>query len=515
VGILSNLLPGLRDLRPPLAAGFLWLTALGLFFSGSVGSSALPSEVDSKVRQLYSVANSLGQLAVLGFAAYLLGVISTTYTTRIGRAHAGREALRPWVDERAKRLTSDETEAILAHWAMREDAVLLRQRFDFLEPVGVTDIGLAGLGRSDVERLMASTYGTPQGDVIDRFRSEAEFRWGVTPALFAVAFAFALLLLENSAWVLATVAALSSVLVLLLWRAGSDAERQALELLGHSLGNAPDPPMPVSFEASLRETLSPERLAAGAFWHGALLERSNQPDEAESCYRRAATGGSVEGEIRLARLLEQKLLMRRGSADEAIDALKVAFEHGDRRSGYYLALILEQQGQTSEAMDAYEAVLKRKSTISAYESSWQKLSALPISESRRREHHSHAAFYVANAGFRYGALLEARDRPEQAADAYEYCLDVLQKASEPGPPSAQSWSAVGDVYPGVLRTGDVYPGVLVRLGALAERRDPPAPDVAEQLYERAIDAGSQDSLCAYRLGLLRERRGELLNANTR
>jgi hypothetical protein len=75
VNVLASLLPGLREVRAPLAAGFVWLVALWFLLeprwprgddAGIVGSAA----------RLMDMLNLLGQGVVLSFAAYLLGSFS-------------------------------------------------------------------------------------------------------------------------------------------------------------------------------------------------------------------------------------------------------------------------------------------------------------------------------------------------------------------------------------------------------------------------------------------------------
>jgi hypothetical protein len=76
--MLTNLLPGLRDLRAPLAAGYLWLAAGWLYFAPQ-----LPTSVDDAqgvLKDIYRVAHTSQPIAVaagLTFAAYMVGILST------------------------------------------------------------------------------------------------------------------------------------------------------------------------------------------------------------------------------------------------------------------------------------------------------------------------------------------------------------------------------------------------------------------------------------------------------
>ena len=64
--MLLNLLPGLRELRAPLAAGYLWLFAAWLAFDGDIPEPAGASD-------FFDQFEAVGAAAALTFAAYLIG----------------------------------------------------------------------------------------------------------------------------------------------------------------------------------------------------------------------------------------------------------------------------------------------------------------------------------------------------------------------------------------------------------------------------------------------------------
>lgn len=71
--MLTTILPGLRDLRTPLATGYLWLVALFLIFAELVPK---PDSDIAIVRQVFDLSTALGTttlLAVASFIAYLIG----------------------------------------------------------------------------------------------------------------------------------------------------------------------------------------------------------------------------------------------------------------------------------------------------------------------------------------------------------------------------------------------------------------------------------------------------------
>jgi hypothetical protein len=74
--VLMNLLPGLRDLRAPLAAGYLWLITLWLALDRLGWLPAKRPAGTGEVAQLWSLGGTLGKtvlLAALTFLAYLVG----------------------------------------------------------------------------------------------------------------------------------------------------------------------------------------------------------------------------------------------------------------------------------------------------------------------------------------------------------------------------------------------------------------------------------------------------------
>lgn len=77
--MLASVLPGLRDLRIPLTAGFLWLVVLWLIFY-----PIIPSRDDAKdlIAAIYDLIGALGSaviLTVLTFIAYVLGIFVTAF----------------------------------------------------------------------------------------------------------------------------------------------------------------------------------------------------------------------------------------------------------------------------------------------------------------------------------------------------------------------------------------------------------------------------------------------------
>ena len=81
--MLANVLPGIREIRAPLAAGYLWLLCGWLIFDLPSGN-----ELDGPVREVVELAQRVPDSAVaiaLSFAAYLIGSLSEDLFTRLLR----------------------------------------------------------------------------------------------------------------------------------------------------------------------------------------------------------------------------------------------------------------------------------------------------------------------------------------------------------------------------------------------------------------------------------------------
>lgn len=92
MSFFSGMLPGIREARGPLAAGFLWLAAAYLWLAGAVGDIT-KSPAGARIRGLENEFGVVPLVAVLGLAAYLLGSLSIALTDRlseIGTAQAQR-----------------------------------------------------------------------------------------------------------------------------------------------------------------------------------------------------------------------------------------------------------------------------------------------------------------------------------------------------------------------------------------------------------------------------------------
>jgi hypothetical protein len=79
--MLTSLLPGIRDLRAPLGAGYLWLVALGFILEPHVPDRA---DATGFMESIYRLADSLSVVGLgvaASFAAYLIGSLSMAMGT--------------------------------------------------------------------------------------------------------------------------------------------------------------------------------------------------------------------------------------------------------------------------------------------------------------------------------------------------------------------------------------------------------------------------------------------------
>jgi hypothetical protein len=92
VGVLSSLLPGLRDVRAPLAAGYVFLFDLWLTFADGIPSAEEATGVAASIYRLEEVVSSFGLAVAISFVAYLLGVFFDAASNPLIRLERAVEA---------------------------------------------------------------------------------------------------------------------------------------------------------------------------------------------------------------------------------------------------------------------------------------------------------------------------------------------------------------------------------------------------------------------------------------
>jgi hypothetical protein len=195
--VLASLLPGLRELRTPLAIGYLYALALYLFFRDSIPTTA---EASGHLKPLYDVVHWLGKPAALAagaFLAYLMGSVLQVPAAQV--SHWLRTALSKHphpssTRERAGRLDyldSTVTRA-LGKWDLTPDAALslgqycgnrIRRALAQNNSPGLEERFEAAVGHllEDLPQLRTRLYTASKdmyGDY-DRLSAEADFKVNV------------------------------------------------------------------------------------------------------------------------------------------------------------------------------------------------------------------------------------------------------------------------------------------------------------------------------------------------
>jgi len=78
VSALANVLPGIRDLRAPLAAGYIWLLGLWLALEPTIPSRSQAGGVLGSVYELGDELSTVGLGIAASFVAYVVGALSTS-----------------------------------------------------------------------------------------------------------------------------------------------------------------------------------------------------------------------------------------------------------------------------------------------------------------------------------------------------------------------------------------------------------------------------------------------------
>jgi hypothetical protein len=74
VQVLGSLLPGVREVRAPLAAGYTWLFVAWLLYGSD--ASQHPTGVALDLKRLHETVSTAGAAVAVGFVAYMIGVFS-------------------------------------------------------------------------------------------------------------------------------------------------------------------------------------------------------------------------------------------------------------------------------------------------------------------------------------------------------------------------------------------------------------------------------------------------------
>jgi hypothetical protein len=164
-GVLAGLLPGLRAVRAPLAAGYLWLVAAWVALEPAIPQRAEATGVAASLYRAGDLVSVLGLGVVLSFAAYLLGSLSASAGTPALRAlypsaQGDRDpfaGLRRLVAAVVRYRPATIPRAPLSTQARAALGQIARGSRDRL----VTSLALSG---TDVDRFLRDELETPDGD---------------------------------------------------------------------------------------------------------------------------------------------------------------------------------------------------------------------------------------------------------------------------------------------------------------------------------------------------------------
>jgi hypothetical protein len=256
--IITNSLPGIRDLRGPLVAGYLWLIFVWMLVQPDI-TRRPRSPVAGSLWDLGQQVGPIGVAIATGFGAYMLGALSQEITTTLGQASKWalrRKKLAGVVDLVGEMLPNRFS---LVSWRLsgtvprvavrtrppnRVILQLVEQFNDLPADVwqSLTDDQIASAQEAFTRRLsldhaaLRRELDAPAlllvGDKaqlfaeVDRLRAEGLLRLTVVPPLLATVF----LLASSSSWWFAAVPCL-----LLVARQGRQREQRSKDVIGEAI----------------------------------------------------------------------------------------------------------------------------------------------------------------------------------------------------------------------------------------------------------------------------------------
>lgn len=250
--VLTSLLPGLRELRAPLAAGTIWLLAGWFAAEPSVPASGEATGVVASAYRLGEFLEVLGLGVVLAFSAYLVGALSVfvfsgllkgamrtarPYRWLASLSAAGTESLEQVARDNRQRLEEmmsltgygvddllPADEALPDRKTMDPPKFLTRSRRR-RRPAMLTSAGVPQSAQEWQEQRLAALVVDDLGTIadaqllgeqtevfsaVDRDRAEVDFRIAVVPGVVVLA---AVLALRQTSLVVALVLAVVGVVV--------------------------------------------------------------------------------------------------------------------------------------------------------------------------------------------------------------------------------------------------------------------------------------------------------------
>ncbi len=488
MAMLAGLIPGIRELRAPLAGGYLWLCFLFLFLHDNLPTGGDHAEAIDPLFQIGAELSVAALLVATSVLAYLVGsladealrILSWSLPALGGRLRGHSEESRPWYGPAGTRISASGRRTI--------DRTVERRLLAFereLDQIGLTpgegaiadEPGPAGVER---ELRVARTYlqageGLEILSSIDRCQSEAEFRFAITMPLAAITVYMAAEV--SLLWLLAFVPI--AVLAFQGYQRHVAAGDELATAL--SIGEAQTPCLvdyaasveaamkSVQAEADLRQRTDQDPMAAYAL--GRRLEDRQDLDGALEAYKKAANGRVVKAHAAMGMLYE-----RRGERGEAERAYGAGDSLGDAQASLRLATLLS----ASRGVEAEEALERAASRSPAASRDADGSAAEPVVKRWDEDDYRRAsAEGDADATFNLALLLQRR----RGVDNLREAAAVYRRAIEQGEASGRSWTNLGLA---LADLGD-FPGALEAqreaLTLMRERLGGEHPEVARSLSQ--------------------------------
>lgn len=185
MSFLIDALPGLREVRVHLLAGYLWILFAWLAFVSEIETSPARSDVVAAVVDLADAVGSLGVTIAVSVAAYLIGAVSQEVSWLLQRTNRTSAEVRRHTAE----ITAGKAYREVAEQFASRDIPLDKETMDgILKRLGLGDgnnpvVDAAELELEDTRTL--PSHG-PDAGVIDRLHAEGDLRLAVIPPLLAL-----------------------------------------------------------------------------------------------------------------------------------------------------------------------------------------------------------------------------------------------------------------------------------------------------------------------------------------
>jgi len=213
--ILANALPGFRDLRAPLIAGYIWL-----LFAWLIAQPDLDHQSTGLGGSLYDLAQRTGPLwiaAAVGVAAYLIGAVSQAISHFLREATLELSLFGLWaadftVPVRGQLDRILQRGEAMIEGAARDRGLSSRHLNSFYRQLSIRHDEALREGERELD-LPATLLVGDQSELfaeVDRLRAEGELRVAVVPPLLALGI---LLAIEDSYWWLLLLPAVASLFV--------------------------------------------------------------------------------------------------------------------------------------------------------------------------------------------------------------------------------------------------------------------------------------------------------------